>query len=142
MGGLAPTGGVPFIRADFADEARWEELKKIVGRPNPQGYVAGVEYVEDRTLAGLDDAALAKRFPKLYPKEYEHPVVFVADAATMSAPDNPILVVNLNGQDNARPYFRSVPAEIASIEANLSLSNLDFRDFAESAGADGIYRGL
>ncbi|MFI7598886.1 DUF6924 domain-containing protein [Actinoplanes sp. NPDC049681] len=141
MESLPPTAGVPFIRADFADDDTWEEIKKTVDRPNAEGYEANVEYVEDRTLAGLDEAALAKRFPRLYPEDYGHPVVFVADAAAMSPPDYPILVVNLNKRDDSRP-FRSVPREIASLEANPSLANMDFYEFAEGAGTDGVFRGF
>ena len=59
----------------------------------------------------------------------------------MAPPDYPILVVNLNKRDDSGP-FRSVPREIASLEANLSLANMDFYEFAESAGADGVFRGF
>jgi len=141
MESFLPTSAMPFIRADFADEETWKEIKRLVARPNEQGYVANVGYVEDRTLAGLDEAALVKRFPKVYPEEYYHPVVFVADAAAMSPPDYPILVLNLNKRDDAPP-FRSVPREIGSLEANLSLSNMDFYEFARGAGADGVFRGF
>ena len=59
----------------------------------------------------------------------------------MAPPDYPILVVNLNKRDDSGP-FRSVPREIASLEANLSLANMDFYELAESAGADGVFQGF
>ena len=142
MASLPSTLGVPFIRTDFSDQASWDQMKDVVGLPNEQDYQANVEYIEDRTLVGLDEAALVQRFPKLYPGRYEHPVVFVADAAAMSSPQHPILVVNLNEGDASRP-FRSIPQEIASIEANLSLSNMDFYEFAgKAAETDGVFRGF
>ena len=141
MGDLPVTIGMPFIRADFADPAAWERVKSLVGLPDGQGYAANLDYVADRTLAGLDEAALASRFPRLYPEKYDHPVVFVADAVTMSAPDHPVLVVSLDEEDDSRP-FRAVPGQIASIEVNLAISNLDFFEFAENADDDGVFRGF
>ena len=132
VGSLPVTVGMPFIRADFADPAAWERVTGLVSIPDEQGYPANLERVEDRTLAGLDETALAARFPKLYPEKYDHPVVFVADAVALSDPEHPILVVNLNKRDDSRP-FRAVPGEIASIEANLAISTMDFR---RRGGAD------
>jgi hypothetical protein len=141
MGSLPLTVRVPFIRVDFTNPAAWKKLKGLVGKPNKEGYAANLEYVEDRTLASLDEAALEAKFPRLYPEDYEHPVVFVADAVAMSPPDYPILVVNLNKGEETWP-FRAIPGEIASIEANLSLANMDYFEFAENAGADGVFRGF
>ncbi|MEU8663887.1 DUF6924 domain-containing protein [Actinoplanes philippinensis] len=141
MGSLPSTVGVPFVRVDFSNPGAWEKLKGSLAKPDEEGYAANLEYVEDRSLAGLDEAALVARFPRLYPKDYEHPVVFVADATAMSPPDYPILVVNLNKREETRP-FRAVPSEIAAIEANLSLANMDYFEFAENADADGVFRGF
>jgi hypothetical protein len=138
---LPRTVGVPFIRVDFATPAAWDRLKKIVSRPDDSGYTANLEYVEDRALTGLDEGALESRFPRLYPDAYGHPVVFVADAAAMRPPDYPVLVMNLNRRETSRP-FRAVPGEIASIEANLSLANMDYFEFVENAGSDGVFRGF
>lgn len=38
--------------------------------------------------------------------------------------------------------FRSMPEEVEPITANLNLANMDFADFADSVGADGIFRGF
>jgi hypothetical protein len=81
-----------------------EKLTTLLGLPAEEGYPANVEYVEDRTLAGLDEAALAAEFPRLYPEKYEHPVVFVADSAAMSLPDYPVLVVNLNRRGDTEAF--------------------------------------
>ena len=38
--------------------------------------------------------------------------------------------------------FRVVPSEMASVENNLSLANMDWKEFAEQVDPDGIFRGL
>jgi hypothetical protein len=68
-------------------------------------------------------------------------ILWYSDAAAMSPPDYPILVVNLNKGEETRP-FRAVPGEIAAIEVNLSLANMDYFEFAENADADGVFRGF
>jgi hypothetical protein len=34
------------------------------------------------------------------------------------------------------------PTEVASIEANLSIANMDLSEFAGAVGADGVFRGF
>jgi hypothetical protein len=38
--------------------------------------------------------------------------------------------------------FRAVLSTIQSIENNLSLANMDFEDFVNSVGKDGVFRGF
>jgi hypothetical protein len=38
--------------------------------------------------------------------------------------------------------FRAIPSQIRAIENNLSLANMDFAEFADNAGADGVFRGF
>ena len=38
--------------------------------------------------------------------------------------------------------FRCVVEEVASIEANLSIANMDFHEFADNVEADGVFRGF
>ncbi|HEU4811705.1 MAG TPA: hypothetical protein VFT00_06170, partial [Nocardioides sp.] len=38
--------------------------------------------------------------------------------------------------------FRAVVPEISSIEANLSISNMNFHEFADGADPDGVFRGF
>jgi hypothetical protein len=46
----------------------------------------------------------------------------------------------LNGQVGRT--FRSIPSEVEPIVANLSIANMDFGEFADSADPDGIFRGF
>jgi hypothetical protein len=38
--------------------------------------------------------------------------------------------------------FRCAVGEVASIEANLSIANMDFADFADNTDPDGVFRGF
>ncbi|WP_328416942.1 hypothetical protein OG470_27895 [Micromonospora sp. NBC_00389] len=141
MAHLPETWCVPVVRADFRDDGIWERLKDEIVSPTEEGFVAGVEFVEDRTLIDLSDTAIAAGYPRAYPHQYRHPVVFVVDAVTVSLPEHPLLVVNLSDRDEAGP-FRTLPRQVQAIENNLSLANMDFFEFARSAGPDGVFRGF
>ena len=38
--------------------------------------------------------------------------------------------------------FRAIPSAIQSIENNLSITNMDFREFADNLDADGVFRAF
>lgn len=119
----------------------WEQLKRDIVRPTEEGFVADVDFVEDRALIGLSGTAIAAGYPRDYPRRYRHPVVFVVDTTTVSLPERPLLVVNLN-ERNATGPFRTLPRQVQSIENNLSIANMDFHEFARSADPDGVFRGF
>ncbi|MEU8088524.1 hypothetical protein AB0B57_33520 [Micromonospora sp. NPDC049101] len=141
MARLPATFSVPVVRADFRDDGGWERLRAEIVNPTPEGFLADVEFVEDRELTGLDDTAIAAGYPRAYPQEYRHPVVFVVDAVTVSLPEHPLLVVNLNEGDETGP-FRALPRQVQAIENNLSIANMDFVEFARAADPDGVFRGF
>ena len=64
----------------------------------------------------------------------------VVDSIAVHGPDNPILVVGLR-RDRGR-VFRAIPAAVQSIENNLSISNMDFAEFAGAVDQDGVFRGF
>lgn len=64
----------------------------------------------------------------------------MVDATTGGSPDHPILVINLG--DDPCPSFHSTPAGVQSIENNLSIANMDYMEFADAAGDDGVFRGF
>ncbi|MFF4880021.1 DUF6924 domain-containing protein [Micromonospora sp. NPDC000668] len=90
MAHLPETWCVPVVRADFRDDGIWERLKDEIVSPTEEGFVAGVEFVEDRTLIDLSDTAIEAGYPRAYPHQYRHPVVFVVDAVTVSLPEHPL----------------------------------------------------
>jgi hypothetical protein len=42
------------------------------------------------------EAAVAGGYPRAYPHEYRHPILFLVDAVAVSELEHPILVINLN----------------------------------------------
>ncbi len=80
---------------------------------------------------------------RLVPKDTRHSFVAVADRTAMTQRDHPLLLVNLNPYEEPRgATFRAVPSKLGGIATNLSLGNMDFREFAEAVGADGVFRGF
>lgn len=141
MAELPEVWSVPVLRADFTDDAAWAEIRQRIAQPTDDGFGAQVDFVEDRALAGQDEAAIVAGFARGYPHEYRHPVLFVVDTVAVSAPDHRVLVVNLNAGVDAEA-FRALPRQVQSIQNNLSLANMDYIEFAAAAGTDGVFRGF
>lgn len=137
------TGAVPVLRVDFSDDAIWAQLRSdlLAADYAGSGYEPNLDFVERRELSGLDDTALQSRIPRSYPSAYDQPFLIVIDAAAVSSPEHAVLLIDLSEQHTA-PSFRALPREIAAIEANLSLANMDFFEFGDNTGDDGIFRGF
>jgi hypothetical protein len=138
---LPDTRGVPVVRADFTDNVVWERVKEKILQPTEEGFGADVDFVADQALAALDEAAIVASYLRAYPHAYRHPVLFVVDAVAVSAPEHPVLVVNLNSGVTVGP-FRALPRQVQSIQNNLSLANMDYVEFAGATGPDGVFRGF
>jgi len=69
---------------------------------------------------------------------YDHSFVFVVDFVTIPRLDGPILVIDLYAEIGRE--FRALPRTIQAIENNLSIANMDFREFADNIDSDGIFR--
>ena len=123
------------IRTDFSDQAAWETVRKTISTP-VDGFRAYVQFVDEQEHDGLTGdrlrAVLVSRSPHLY--------AIVADRMTMAHPEHPLRVLDLKSADNRA--FRALPTQVASIENNLSIANLDFGDFADAVESDGIFRGF
>jgi hypothetical protein len=74
------------------------------------------------------------------PSRHKLTYVFVADAKTMTDDEHPLLAVDL--YDEPGRSFRVPPRWYADVSANLTIANIDFADFADSADDSGTYRGL
>jgi len=71
--------------------------------------------------------------------------VFIADATTMVDPEHPLLAVDTGPEEfghSRGQTVRVIPSQMWAIENNLSISNMDFEDFVDGAGPDGVYRGF
>jgi hypothetical protein len=137
---VPPTAAVPVLRTDFADDALWERLKAEIASPTEEGFLAAVEFVDDRMFDGVGHGDVIAGLPGRYPNAYPHPVLFVVDAVTAGSPEHPILV--LDTHDEPEPPFRTAPRGIQSIENNLAIANMDFEEFAAAVDPDGIFRGF
>jgi hypothetical protein len=151
----------PLIRTDFIDDAAWQELVDQASKPvdfdhpdNPDpgedGYVPYIAPVEDRRYEAMSGPALADI---AMAADLMQGYALLADARSMSEAaaggELTVTYVDLSpyAVEDAKLFdtfpgnsFRCVVTEVASIEANLSIANLDFSDFVDSVDADGVYR--
>jgi hypothetical protein len=137
---LPDTWSTPVVRTDYSNPAVWEQVRDEIVSLTEEGFGANVEFVEDTAFDGVDEQAIVAGAPGRYPHSYRHPVVFLADARTITAADRPLLVVDLS--DRGAPSFRATPRAVQSIENNLSIANMDYADFRGAADPDGIFRGF
>lgn len=133
---LPDTRAAPVLRTDFSDQADWEAICVEIQRPSPRGFKASVTFIDDRAYEGLPKDRLLAAVPQ----KDSHRFMFVVDTATVTKPDHPVLVINLRARSGAE--FRAVTSEIHSIEDNLSLANMDFKEFAGAAAKNGGFRGV
>jgi len=105
----------------------------------PVGFLrfrAYVDFLDDSQYAGLTSQGL----PDALPKDYNQTFILLADQVTMSHRERPLLVVDLF--EYSFREFRALPSQVQNIENNLSIGNMDFEEFADAVGADGIFRGF
>jgi hypothetical protein len=148
-------GATPLVRTDFSDDSAWAQVVRAVTAPVDFGAEAGgsyephVEPLDDRAYDGATAQALADDS-----HEGALGYVLLADDRTMreAAAGGEVTVVYVDlsvlPEDAAEfgwvngQAIRCVVGEVADIEANLSIANMDFEEFADSADPDGVYRGL
>jgi hypothetical protein len=133
---LPRTDNSLFLRTDFQNEIAWVELCHEVQATNSEGFSAQLECVSDRRFENLSSDDVARQSNE----SRERSFCFLADQRTLTEPEHPVLVVDLG--DEPGRTFRVVPRELWSVENNLSLGNMDFREFAAGADPDGVFRGF
>ena len=125
------------LRTDFTDDQAWSRLCSLISSPiGRDGFLANVVSVDDPSFAGVTPEALLTSIPD----NHRHRFIVIADHTTFSEPEQPLLVMDLS--DTPGRTFRTVPTRIQAIENNLSIANMSFDDFAESADTDGIFRNF
>ncbi|MEV7521372.1 hypothetical protein [Streptomyces sp. NPDC091371] len=146
------------IRTDYGEEAAWRALVEELIRPwGREGeYEADVHLVDDPAWAdATPDEVLAA-----VGRDEELSVVFLADRVTMRSPHRALLALYAGSEDEEDDLdpeyyqelvenppareFRTAPAGVHDVHANLSIANLDFEDYAAAAGEDpeGVFRGF
>jgi hypothetical protein len=130
---LPSTSQALIVRTHYSDQAAWEAVWAMIIAPSDEFY-ADLEVVDDAVYAKATVEALVGIAPG------HHTYLFVADHFTMSHPEHPVLCVDLLYEPGRS--FRALPSEVAPIDNNLSIANMDFEDWSETVDADGIFRGF
>ncbi len=146
-------GPIPLIRTDFSADAAWHRVVEEVSREvdfagDGDSYTPSLEAISD---AGFDSIA-AEILASAWPREH-HGYVILADHRSMreatSGGELTVVFVDLSADEEDEEEFgwavdqafRCMASEVASIEANLSIANMDFPDFADAVEDDGVFRG-
>ncbi|SNT50260.1 DUF6924 domain-containing protein [Rhodococcoides kyotonense] len=144
MSNALPPGQSLLVRTDFSNESTWQQVstdvqaeQRLPDGARAQGFFTVVDNRAYERTTPEDLLALASA-----PVSY----MFIVDELTITRPEHPVLVVRPgrtgSAEDEAIVSFRAVPRELASIENNLSIGNLDFSDYQPHLDNEGIYRGL
>jgi hypothetical protein len=136
------------IRTDFSSEDQWRAIRDLITAEQPQ--FPFVNFVSDVARRDQPVRDLVRSLPDDYPGMY----CFVVDRDSVEKPEHPILVVGFYPADDKSfdrlprdtpeaeiSIFRAVPSQVWSIEANLSLANMDFAEFVSCVESDGVFRG-
>ncbi|UYV16786.1 DUF6924 domain-containing protein [Porphyrobacter sp. ULC335] len=127
-------GDAPLIRCDFSNMAAWERLVAATKEPSPDGFVPNLQIIDNDRYDGASANQIGSAA-----RDTNHAVVFIADEITMGNDDLSVLCLNVSATEQR---FRVIPSELWGVENNLSLGNMDFEEFADATGADGIFRGF
>ncbi|MGH9424558.1 MAG: DUF6924 domain-containing protein [Thermoanaerobaculia bacterium] len=128
------TLNAPVLRTDFSDLAAWDAIRKEVMQP-VDGFYANVDFIDDPDFADIGNDDLMTRISR----GMRHSFIVVADKKSMQG-EHLLLVMDLLREQGRQ--FRAEPSQIQSIENNLSISNMDFAEFAENCDPEGVFRGF
>lgn len=120
------------VRTDFSDDAAWRAVCAAISEP-VEGFLAYVQFVDDPAFSG----ASVDRLVELG-RDIAKSFLIAADAETMRSAERTLLVLDLMVEPGRT--FRAVPSAIQSVENNLSIANMDFREFADNVDPDGVFR--
>jgi hypothetical protein len=126
--------GAPVLRTDFSDDPAWAAVCAAIS--GAVGDAEGPDCVSDPEYDGLT----VEQLVALGQDDKDCMYAFVVDRRTMTDPEMPVLVVDLNHEPGRT--FRVVPSELGAIDDNLSIANMHFFEFADNAGPDGVFRGF
>ncbi len=141
------------VRTDYHDDQAWQDVTAaLMGPWGNRHYEAHVHFIDDPAWAGatVDEALNAVC------ADENLAVVFLADRTTMQAESHALLAVTTLTREECvddEDYeqltefgrdFRTVPAGVHDVHANLSIGNLGFEEYAAWAHDDpeGTYRSF
>jgi len=123
------------LRTDFSGQSAWEKICAAIQKP-VGGFRAYVEFIDDVAYQDITKEHLLR----LVPPDYAHSFIILVDRTAVSLPEIPLLIIDL--YDAPGREFRAIPSQIQGIENNLSISNMDFEEFADAVDEDGVFRGF
>lgn len=135
-----PEGETLLLRTDFSDDDAWRATLDAVNRSydlDELDLMYGLTVVDDPAFRAVTTAGLEELLGSQY-------YLFIVDERTIRDPERPLLAVDNSDHGDSGadlPTFRILPREIASVEVNLSLGNMDFEEFAAATDPDGVFRG-
>ena len=132
---IQPSENALLIRTDFSDESAWQKLLSEVRDP-ADPFIFNMEIVDN----GANSSATVDQLMEAIPETYPYSFMVVADSMAISQPEHPLLVVDLFEERGRQ--FRAVAAQVALIDNNLSISNMDFQEFAELVDDAGVFHGI
>jgi hypothetical protein len=125
------------LRTDFVDEVSWQKICTAIEAPEPvDGFRASVTFISDLAFVGITPQQVLD----VIPVDFPHTFLFIVDSHSLAQAETPVLVLDLYAERGRT--FRVIPAAIWGVENNLSLANMDFREFADAVDADGVFRGF
>ncbi|WP_405709738.1 MULTISPECIES: DUF6924 domain-containing protein [unclassified Streptomyces] len=139
------------VRTDYRDDQAWQDVVAALLEPwGDRQYEAHVHFINDPAWA---EATVDEVLTAVVADE-NLSVVFLADRISMQAEHHPLLVVTTLTREDCvddEDYeqltefgreFRTIPAGVHEVYANLSIGNLGFEEFAAWAHDDpeGIFR--
>lgn len=133
---LPSTDNSLLLRTNFTDDLAWNSLCDVIQKPNEEGFLAYFDCVSDSSYDGLT----IERLTNIAINNEKHSFICVADRTTLTDPEQPILVIDC--YDQPRRTFRVIPSEVWGVENNLSISNMNFEEFADSCDPNGVFRGF
>jgi hypothetical protein len=151
---LVSDGPMPLIRTDFSSDETWQRVVNEVSKEvdivgDGELYAPNIEAISHPGFRSTTPEALANAWPREH-----HGYVILADERSMreatSDGELAVVFVDLNASVKDEDEFgwifgqafRCVASEVAGIEANLSVANMDFAEFADWAGDSGVFRGF
>lgn len=134
---LSQSDDTPVVRTDFTSDAPWSAVKSEITAPQTEfKFQPFITFIDDRRYDGLAVEELLAHTPH----DSTHTFMFVVDKTTITAPEHPVLVVDL--YEDVGRTFRVIPSEMWTVQNNLSIANMDWDDFADHTDEDCVYRGL
>jgi hypothetical protein len=126
---------IKLVRTDFTDAGGWASLMTAIKR-EWYGLVAEVQVVDDPEFSGMTAEQVMGRLPG----GFLPGMLVVADARALATDGHELLGLDLH-REPGRP-MRFTADVLVEIQVNLDLGNMDFSDFAGSAGPDGVFRAF